>query len=71
MAIAAEMMGCALEAFDRTVGYLKEREQFGALIGSFQALQHRKAQMQADIELCRSVLLQALSTVDDAPEQLP
>jgi len=41
------------------------------LIGSFQALQHRAAQMQADIELCRSVILQALFSVDEAPEQLP
>ncbi len=71
VAIAAEMMGCALEAFERTVAYLKEREQFGAPIGSFQGLQHRAAQMQADIELCRSVLLQALSAVDETPEQLP
>ncbi len=71
VAIAAEMMGCALEAFERTVAYLKEREQFGVKIGSFQALQHRAAHMQSELELCRSVLLQALSTVDDAPEQLP
>ena len=71
LAIAAEMMGSALEAFERTVAYLKERRQFGALIGSFQALQHRAAQMQADIELCRSILLQALSAVDETPEQLP
>jgi len=71
VAIAAEMMGSALEAFERTVAYLKQREQFGALIGSFQALQHRAAHMQADIELCRSVVLQALSTVDDSPHQLP
>lgn len=71
VAMAAEMMGCALEAFERTVTYLKQRDQFGALIGSFQALQHRAAIMQANIELCRSVLLQALSAVDDTPEQLP
>jgi alkylation response protein AidB-like acyl-CoA dehydrogenase len=71
IAIAAEMMGLALEAFDRTVEYLKEREQFGALIGSFQALQHRAAHMQSELELARSVILQALSTVDDAPEQAP
>jgi alkylation response protein AidB-like acyl-CoA dehydrogenase len=71
VAMSAEMMGCALEAFDRTVAYLKEREQFGALIGSFQALQHRAAHIQSEIELCRSVLLQALSIVDDAPEELP
>lgn len=71
VAIAAEMMGCALEAFERTVDYLKEREQFGALIGSFQGLQHRAAHMQAELELCRSVILQALSAVDETPEQLP
>lgn len=70
-AISAEMMGCALEAFERTVEFLKEREQFGALIGSFQGLQHRAAHMQSEIELCRSVLLQTLSSVDEAPEQLP
>ena len=70
-AIAAEMMGCALEAFERTMAYLKERRQFNALIGSFQALQHRAARIQADIELCRSILLQTLSAVDEAPEQLP
>ncbi len=71
VAIAAEMMGVALEAFERTTAYLKEREQFGQLIGSFQALQHRQAHIQSEIELCRSVLLQALSTVDDAPRELP
>ncbi len=71
VAIAAEMMGGAEACFERTVDYLKEREQFGAPIGSFQALQHRAAQMQAEIELCRSVLLQALGAVDDTPEQLP
>ena len=71
IAIAAEMMGYALECFERTVQYLKEREQFGALIGSFQALQHRAAHMQSEIELCRSVMLQALSAVDETPEQLP
>lgn len=71
VAIAAEMMGYAMESFERTVAYLKEREQFGSLIGAFQALQHRAAYMQSEIELCRSVLLQALSTVDDEPEQLP
>ena len=71
VAIAAEMMGYAMESFERTVAYLKEREQFGSMIGAFQALQHRAAHIQSEIELCRSALLQALSTVDDEPEQLP
>ena len=71
VALAAEMLGGALETFERTVAYLKEREQFGVPIGSFQALQHRAARMQAELELCRSVVLQALSAVDETPEQLP
>jgi alkylation response protein AidB-like acyl-CoA dehydrogenase len=71
VALAAEMMGLALEAFERTIAYLKERKQFGVFIGSFQALQHRSAQMQAELELCRSVILQALSCVDETPQQLP
>lgn len=71
IAIAAEMMGLAMEAFERTVEYLKEREQFGALIGSFQALQHRAAHIQSELELSRSVILQALSGVDETPEQAP
>ena len=71
VALAAEMLGSAQEVFERTVEYLKEREQFGVKIGSFQALQHRAAQLQAEIELCRSIVLQALTTVDEAPEQLP
>ncbi len=71
VALAAEMLGLAQEVFDRTVQYLKEREQFGALIGSFQALQHRSAHLQAELELARSVVLQALATADEAPAQLP
>ena len=71
VAIAAEMMGLSIEAFERTIEYLKEREQFGARIGSFQGLQHRAAHIQSEFELCRSVILQALSAVDETPEQLP
>ena len=71
VALAAEMLGGALETFERTVAYLKARAQFGVPIGSFQALQHRAARMQAELELCRSVVLQALSAVDETPEQLP
>ena len=71
VALAAEMLGNCWEAFNRTVGYLKEREQFGQLIGSFQALQHRAALMYTELELSKSVVLQACSTVDENPEQLP
>ena len=65
------MLGNCLEAFERTLQYLTEREQFGVKIGSFQALQHRAAIMFTELELSRSVVLQALSSVDDEPGQLP
>lgn len=63
--LAAEMLGSMREAFERTVEYLKEREQFGAKIGSFQALQHRAADMYCDIQLTQSVVLDALSAIDE------
>jgi acyl-CoA dehydrogenase len=71
VALAAEMLGNCREAFNRTVEYLKEREQFGKLIGSFQALQHRAALMYTELELGKSVVLQACSAVDENPDQLP
>ena len=58
--LAAELLGLAEEAFERTVAYLKERVQFGAKIGSFQALQHRAARMHISIELAVGVVLKAL-----------
>ena len=63
--ISAEMLGNTLEAFDRTLEYLKERKQFGAVIGSFQALQHRAAVMFAEIELTKSSVMGALNAVDE------
>lgn len=70
IAMAAEMLGSVEEVFARTVAWLKERVQFGVPIGSFQALQHRAARLQAELELARSVVLQALATVDEQPRQL-
>jgi acyl-CoA dehydrogenase len=63
--LAAELLGIAQEAFDRTVAYLKEREQFGVKIGTFQALQHRAARMYANLELARGVVLKALRALDE------
>jgi acyl-CoA dehydrogenase len=65
IAVSAEMLGGALEAFERTVAYLKTRRQFGVLIGSFQALKHRAAQMFCEVELSRSIVLAALRALDD------
>ena len=70
-ALAAEMLGGAEECFERTLSYLKQREQFGAVIGSFQALQHRAAQMFAELELLRSSVRAACDAVDANPSMLP
>ena len=63
--LAAEMLGSTEECFDRTIKYLKEREQFGVPIGSFQALKHRAADMFCEVELSKSVVLEALSALDE------
>ncbi len=68
--LAAEMLGGIQECFERTVEYLKVREQFGVPIGSFQALKHRAAQMFCEIELSKSVVLEALSALDEDSEQV-
>ncbi|MFT7243671.1 MAG: alkylation response protein AidB-like acyl-CoA dehydrogenase [Candidatus Azotimanducaceae bacterium] len=69
--LAAEMLGSIEECFERTVEYLKVREQFGVPIGSFQGLKHRAAQMFCEVELSKSVVLEALSALDEDSEQLP
>ena len=63
--ISAEMLGSAQECFERTIEYLKEREQFGVPIGSFQALKHRAADMFCEIELAKSCVLEALTALDE------
>lgn len=70
IALAAEMLGSAQAAFERTLDYLKQRKQFGELIGSFQALQHRAAKMFCEIELSKSVVLKALQAIDDNADNL-
>ena len=65
--LAAELLGVAEESFERTLVYLREREQFGVKIGTFQALQHRAAHLFCEIELMRSIVLRALQSLD-SPE---
>ncbi|MEM7217783.1 MAG: acyl-CoA dehydrogenase family protein [Pseudomonadota bacterium] len=67
--VAAEMLGSAEECFERTVQYLKEREQFGVPIGSFQALKHRAANMFCELELSKSVVLEALTALDEGRDK--
>jgi alkylation response protein AidB-like acyl-CoA dehydrogenase len=67
--LAAEMLGSAVQAFETTLDYLKVRVQFGQVIGSFQALQHRAAKMFTDLELARSAVEAALQAIDaDTPD---
>jgi alkylation response protein AidB-like acyl-CoA dehydrogenase len=63
------LLGIADEVFERTLGYLKERKQFGHVIGEFQGLQHRAAMLYVDIELARAALIKALQTLDAQPER--
>ena len=69
--IAAELLGVALEAFERTVAYIRERRQFGRPVGSFQGLQHRAASLFAELELARSLVLKALQAIDGDDASLP
>ena len=64
--LAAEALGLLRAVFETTVAYLKERVQFDVPIGSFQALQHRAARLYVELELLESVVLAALSSLDDA-----
>jgi alkylation response protein AidB-like acyl-CoA dehydrogenase len=68
-AAAAELLGLADAAFERTVAYLKERKQFGRLIGEFQGLQHRAAMLYVDIELARAAVLKAQQSLDADPAE--
>lgn len=62
--LAAEMLGASDAAFEMTSDYLKVRKQFGQLIGSFQAIQHRAAIMFTELELTRSCVAAALDALD-------
>ncbi len=68
-AVAAELLGLSAGAFGMTVGYLKERKQFGIEIGRFQALQHRAAHLWSETELCLSTVRHAGRMLDADPHQ--
>ncbi|MFI6285994.1 acyl-CoA dehydrogenase family protein [Streptomyces sp. NPDC051018] len=64
--LAAEAVGAAASALDRTVEYVKEREQFGRAIGSFQAVKHRLADLYVRVQAARSAAYYAARHPDDA-----
>lgn len=66
--LSAEMSGSAQECLHQTVEYLKERKQFGEIIGTYQGLQHRAAHLYSEIELGKSIVLKTLQTLDMAPD---
>ena len=63
-AVASEMVGVSEESFTRTVTYLKDRKQFGKLIGEFQALQHRAAHLYTEIEITKAAVMKAMQALD-------
>jgi alkylation response protein AidB-like acyl-CoA dehydrogenase len=68
---AAQLLGLSKRVFAMTCDYLKSREQFGVKIGSFQALQHRAAQLFVELEMSAALVHAALAALDaqsgDAP----
>ncbi len=61
---AAELVGVAAGASAMTIDYLKQRKQFGRLIGEFQALQHRAAHLHSEIEIARAAAFKAAQLLD-------
>jgi alkylation response protein AidB-like acyl-CoA dehydrogenase len=68
-AVAAEMVGVGEASFTRTMSYLRDRKQFGKIIGSFQALQHRAAHLYTEIEVTKAAVLKALQMLDRSPDE--
>jgi alkylation response protein AidB-like acyl-CoA dehydrogenase len=66
---AAESVGVAAGSFDMTTTYLKQRKQFGQLIGEFQALQHRAAHLYSEIEIARAAVIKAQQLLDAGSER--
>ncbi|MHC9416995.1 acyl-CoA dehydrogenase family protein [Sphingomonas citri] len=65
---AAELVGVGAGAMDMTIGYLKQRKQFGVPIGSFQALQHRAAHLYSEMEVARAAVLKAQQLLDEGSD---
>jgi alkylation response protein AidB-like acyl-CoA dehydrogenase len=69
VALAAEQLGGAEACLELTVGYIKDRRQFGRPIGSFQAVKHACADLLVQVETCRSAVVRALDA-EGSPDAL-
>ncbi len=68
--LAATMLGVGQRAFDDTLAYVKERRQFGRPIGSFQALQHRLADVATDLQAARLMTHWVATLTDEDPDRM-
>ena len=71
IALAAEMVGGAARVLEMTVEYVKSRKQFGRAVGTFQAVQHKAADMLIGIEKARTAVHYAAAVADERPDKLP
>ena len=69
LALASESIGAMDVAKQFTLEYLQTRKQFGVPIGSFQALQHRMADLLLEVEQARSSVINAAAAIDE-PESI-
>jgi alkylation response protein AidB-like acyl-CoA dehydrogenase len=69
VSLSAEMVGCMQWALDTTVQYVKDRQQFGKPIGSFQALKHRCADLAVAVDSAREAVHLATEVIDAGPAQ--
>ena len=69
LALCAEAVGCMQVLYENTLEYLKQREQFGVKLGSFQALQHRMVDVYMSYEESRSITYATAVSMDDATDQ--
>jgi alkylation response protein AidB-like acyl-CoA dehydrogenase len=67
--LAADTLGAGMRMIDKAVAYAKERQQFGRVIGSFQAVKHLCAEMVAELEPCRALIWYAAYAFDTFPDQ--
>ena len=67
--VSAELLGVGGGAMAMTLGYLKQRKQFGTVIGSYQALQHRAAHLYSEMEVARAAVLKAQQLLDSGSDR--